>query len=142
MLNSAWTAVIRDVMRVGYNAGFNDCPVHISGVNVSLIHSNYRRVIRKRVAAPLAAGKPDAPESEAVVHAAVVAHVLAPVAVMKSVLTAVPTPVRRRPHRAHVRSRHPRAWIPVVVPIVVGIRPVSRRPHQVGLRTNRLLVHR
>jgi hypothetical protein len=141
VLNSAGTAVVSDMMRVGYDAGFDDCTVYIGGVNICLIHANHRRVIRKRVAAPFAACEPDATESEAVVHAAVVAHVLAPVTVMKSVLAAVPAPVRRCPHCAHVRGWHPRAWIPVVVPIVVGIRPVAGRPHQIWLGAYRLLIY-
>ena len=49
-------------------------------------------------------------------------------------------PVRRRPQRAFIGSRHPRAGNPVVA--IVAVCPVSRTPHQAGFRTWRLLINR
>jgi hypothetical protein len=142
VLNAVRTAVVRHVIGVGHDAPLHNRPVNVGGVNDGLIHMHHRGVVSKVPAPPLAAGKADAPVAGAVVHAAVVANVVAPVAVMEPVPAAGPPPVRRRPQRAAVRSRHPGARHPVVVPIVIRIGPVPRRPHQVGFGAYGLYIDR
>jgi hypothetical protein len=95
-------------------ASFHAPAVLKNSVDASAVHMHDRSVVEEVVAAPLATGKADAEVAEAVVHAAVVANVLAPVAIMENILAARPSPVGRRPERTFIRRRHPRAGNPVV----------------------------
>ncbi len=136
VLNPSLAAVVRNMIGIGHNALLHNRRVDVRHVDDTHVHARHRGVVGKRSAPPLAARKPNAAESEAVVHAAVVSNCLAPVAVMESVLPVVPSPVRRCPQRAAIGSRHPRARYPVVISVVVGIRPIPWRPHQVRLRAH------
>jgi hypothetical protein len=138
VLNPAWTAVIGDVPVVGDGVSFHHRPVVVGGVDDALIHVHDRGVVGKFVAAPLASGEANAHVAETVVHAAVVAHVAAPVAPMEPVVATVPVPVVRRPKRALIGSRDPGSGNPVVIPVTPG--PVAGNPHQVGLRADGLIV--
>ena len=97
VLHPAGTAAIGDAVVVDDGVSLHNRPVNVGGVNDGHIDARDRGVIGKLVAAPLAAGEADAPVAVAVVHAAIVAHVAAPVAAMEPVVAAVPAPVGRRP---------------------------------------------
>jgi hypothetical protein len=96
VMNAARTAAITYVAVPGDVASFHNSPVHVNRVKAHA-HMHDRGVIGKDSAAPLAAGKSDAPIAEAVVHAAVVAHVRTPVAAMEDIHAVFPAPVVRRP---------------------------------------------
>jgi hypothetical protein len=140
VLNAAGTAAIGDAVAVGDCISLHTCPVDIGGVDRVLIHVHDRGVVSKLVAAPLAADESDALIAEAIVHAAVVANVTAPVAPMKPVAAAVPVPVIRRPKRTVIRSLYPGSGHPVVVALILIVGPVAGHPHQVGLGADRLLI--
>src|SRR5208282_6383437 len=94
---------------------------------------------REDASAPLATGKTHAAVTEAVVHAAIVADVRAPIAVMEPEAAAEPAPVTRRPQRAGIRNRNPGAGHPVVVSAVPA--PVAGRPHHALFRADGLYVN-
>src|SRR5580658_1047816 len=119
MLNAAWTAVIRRTIITDDRILLNNRLVYISRVNETLIHMYHSSVVGKSTASPLAAGKANAAEPEPIVHAAIIAHLRAPIPIMESVIAVRPTPVGRRPQGAEIWRRYPRARHPVVVPIVV-----------------------
>jgi hypothetical protein len=127
VLNPAWTAVIGDVPVVGDGVSLHHRPVVVGDVDDAFIHVHDRGVVCKRIAAPLASGEADTSIAETIVHAAVVAHMAAPVAPMKHVAATGPAPVVRRPKRALIGSRNPGAGNPVVVPVAPG--PVAGNPH-------------
>ncbi len=124
----------------GDEASIDTLVVLEGGVDVAVVHMHDRGVVVEVVTAPLSAGKADAAVTEAVVHAAVVAHVRPPVAFMKAIAATFPTPVGWRPQRAFIRGGHPGAGNPVVALVTVG--PVSGSPHHAGLHTRGLLVDR
>jgi hypothetical protein len=140
VLNPARAAVIRNAVAVNDRISLHARRVVVGGVNHALIHAHDRGVVGKLVAAPFSARKTDAPVPVAVVHAAVVANVAAPVAPMESVSAAVPVPVVGRPQGALIGSRNPSAGNPVVVPVAIG--PVAGNPHQVRLGTVGLFINR
>jgi hypothetical protein len=132
VLNAAGTAVVGHVMGIGDDAPLDNRPVNVSGVNDGPIHMDDRRVVCKGAAAPLAAGKADAAITVAVVHAAIVADVAAPIALMEAVMAVGPIPVVRRPQRALIGRLHPGARHPVIVANLLIVGPVAGGPHQVG----------
>ena len=142
VLNAVRTPVVGHMAGIGNDVPLHDRPVNVGGVDDVLIHMHDGGVIGKGAAAPLAAGKTDAPIAVAVVHAAVVADVVAPIAVIEAIVAVGPAPVGRRPQRAWIGSRNPGAGNPVVVPIAIRVAPVAGRPHQVGLGADRLLIDR
>ena len=140
VLNSARTAVVGNMVRIRHYTLFHNRLVLIGGMDNVHIHMGHRRVIRKLAAAPLAACKPDSAKAEPVVHPAVVAHRLAPIALVEPIMAAVESPIGRRPQRTAVGRRNPRAGNPEVP--IASISPVTGRPHQVWLRAHRLLIDR
>jgi hypothetical protein len=140
MLNPARAAAIGNAAAVDDRVSLHARRVVVGGVNHGIIHAHHRGVVGKLVAAPFSARKTDAPIPKAVVHAAVVAYVAAPVAPMEPVSAAVPVPVVGRPQGALIGSPNPRAGNPVVVPVAIG--PVAGNPHQVGLGTVGLFINR
>jgi hypothetical protein len=142
VLNAAGTAVVGYVMGVGNDASLDNRPVNVSGVNNIPIHMDDRGVIGKGAAAPLAAGKADASIAAAIVDAAVVADVAAPIPAMEAVVATGPVPVVGRPQRALIGSWNPGAGHPVIVALILIVGPVAGRPHQIGLRTDRLHIDR
>jgi hypothetical protein len=140
MLNPTRAAVIRNAALVGDRISLHARRVVVGGVNRALVHAHDCGVVGKLVAAPFSTRKTDAPIPIAVVHAAVVADVAAPVAPMEPVSAAVPVPIVGRPQGALIGSRNPSAGNPVVVPIAIG--PVAGNPHQVGLGTEGLFINR
>ena len=140
MLNSARAAVIGNAAAVGDCVSLHNRRVVVGSANDALIHTRDRGVVSKLVAAPFSTREADAPVPKAVVHAAVVAYVTAPVAPMEPVSAAVPVPVVGRPQSALIGSLNPSAGNPVVVPFAID--PVAGNPHQVGLGTEGLFINR
>jgi hypothetical protein len=129
-------------MGVGDDASLDNCPVNVGGVDDIPIHMDDRGVIGKGAAAPLAAGKAVASIAVAIVDAAVVADMAAPIAAMESVLAVGPVPVVGCPQRALVGRLDPGAGHPVVVALIRIVAPVAGRPHQVGPGADRLRIDR
>jgi len=119
VLNSARPAVVRYVIGIGHDVLLHNRLVYIGGMDDSHIHLRDRGVVGKVVATPLAAGKADSAEAEAVVDATVVAYVPAPIPIVESILSPCESPVGRRPQSALIGSRHPRAGNPEVVSVVL-----------------------
>ena len=138
MLHAARTAAVGNMPFVGNRVGFDDGPVHVSGMDYARVHVEHGGVVSKVAAAPLAAGKPDAQVAAAVIHAAVVPHLGPPVALVIGIVAVVPAPVAGRPQCAGIRRRSPGPGNPEIVAIAVS--PVAGRPHQVRLRANGLLI--
>jgi hypothetical protein len=126
---------------VGHGASLNDGTVHKSGVDKGLVHMHHSGVIGKVSAPPLAPGKADSQEAAAVVDAAVVADMVAPIALVKCIAAVVPAPIAGRPQGALVGRRHPCAGDPEVA-AVRAVAPIARGPHQVRLGAWGLLIHR
>ena len=142
MLNPARSAVIGDVVSVGDGVFLHNGPVHIGGVDDRPIHMRDRGVVGKIATAPLSAGIADATVPEAVVHAAVVAHFSAPIAVMEEEAAVFPAPISGSPQGANEGSINPCAGNPVVIPVVIVVGPVAGNPYQVGRRAHGLHIHR
>jgi hypothetical protein len=140
MLNPARATAIGNAAAVGDRVSLHARRVVVGGVNYAFIHAHHRGVVGKLVAAPFSARETDALVPKAVVHAAVVADVAAPVAPMEPVSAVVPVPVVGRPQGAYIGHRNPCAGNPVVVLVAIG--PVAGNPHQVGLRAVGLFVNR
>jgi hypothetical protein len=107
MPNSAGAAAVGDSPIIHYGVVPHNCPVDIDIVNAHIIYPYHRGVICKVVAMPRATHKAYSHVSESVVHAAVVAHVLAPISGVKHIESARPAPIRRCPERTYVWSRYP-----------------------------------
>jgi hypothetical protein len=73
-----------------------------------------RAVVVEVAAAPVAALIADANVAEAVIDAAIVADVGAPIAAVELIAVVTPAPVARRPKGAFVWSLNPRAGNPVI----------------------------
>jgi hypothetical protein len=119
VLNATRPAVVRHVIGVGNDPPLHNSLVNVSGVDDGFIHVHDCGVIGKGAAAPLAACKAYATISKAVVHAAVVADVASPIALMEPVLAVGPTPVVGGPQRTLIGSWNPDAGHPEVVSIVI-----------------------
>ena len=139
MIDAAGAAIVGGVIWIPEGVLLDDGPVDVGVVDVALIHAHDGCVVCEVVAAPFTAGESDATVTVSVVDAAVIAYVPSPVAVIESVLTVFPTPVRRSPKSALVGSGHPCAGNPVVAAIVV-VAPVAGGPHEVWLRAYGLLI--
>jgi len=140
MLNAARSAGVSHVVGIHNRVLLDDGPVDVGSVNDGGIHIHYRRVVSKRATAPLTAGKADSHVAKAVVHAAIVAHVVAPVAGMEDIEAAGPTPIGGRPQAADEGRGNPCARHPEVPFIAIG--PVAGRPHEIGLGADGLDIDR
>jgi len=136
------TAIVSNAIRIQNRVLLYNRSVHIGVVDDRDIHLSHRGVVRKHAASPLAAGKPDPAKPKSVVDPAIVADIITPIAIMEAVNAVGPPPIRRRPQRAFVWSRDPCPRHPVVIPVILGIGPVARCPHQVLFGARRLLIHR
>jgi hypothetical protein len=138
VVNAARTAAIAYMAVPGYVASFHSSVVLVHRVK-AYAHMHDRGVIGKDSAAPFAAGKADAPVAEAVVHAAVVAHVRTPVAGMEHIHSVLPAPIVGRPQQAGRGRGNPGAGNPIVAAVLV-VGPISGSPHQARFRARGLLV--
>jgi hypothetical protein len=123
----------------------DDGVIHHDGfvhVNIGDAATDVHRgaVIEERVAAPFAAGESDAAESEAVVYAAIVSDVGAPVSSVEYIGAGVPTPVAGSPEHTLLRRGNPSSRNPVVS-IVIAPRPKTGCPHIADLRANGLNIY-
>jgi hypothetical protein len=140
VIDAAGTTAEGHMPVVDDSVALHNRAVDIGGMNKFFVYMHHSRVIREDSALPHAAGKADAHVSKAVVHAAVVANVLAPIAIVEHELAAGPAPVARGPQRAGIGRRHPGAGNPVIAIGTVG--PIARCPHQAGFGAQRLLIDR
>jgi hypothetical protein len=83
VIDAAGAAAEGNMAIPGNKASFDSCPVLEGRVNISGVHVYDRGVIGKDAAAPLASGKADATVSEAIVHAAIVADMRSPIALVE-----------------------------------------------------------
>jgi hypothetical protein len=123
----------------GNEASIDTLMILEGGVDVAAVHMHDGGVVVEVVTAPFSTGKAKAAVTEAIVHAAVVAHMRAPVSFMKVIPASFPTPVGGRPQRAFIRGGHPGAGNPIVAFVAVG--PVTGGPHHAGLHAGGLLVN-
>ena len=129
---TAGTAVIADgVLRdavVGHVIDDDGAVVDVRDVGVIDVDVGYSTVVLKVVALPVAAVEAGADIAEAVVNAAVVADVRAPVADMEAEASEGEAPVGGCPERAIVGRRAPDAGDPVVATVVLVVVPVAGGP--------------
>ena len=92
-MNAAWTAAKADVVVIDDGGAVDDGGIDVRVVNHRAIHIHNRRIVMKVVTAPLAARKTNAHVAEAVIHAAIVADVRPPVALMEDIMAVFPSPV-------------------------------------------------
>ena len=92
--------------------------------------------------APITTGEADAEITEAVVDAAVKSYVGRPIAFPPRIGVVGYHPVSRRPKQSRRRCEHPGSGHPIVIFILVRIRPVSGRPNVSRCRARWLHVHR
>jgi hypothetical protein len=97
MLNAVRAAVVGYVVGIGNCVLFHNRTVDVGGVNDVHIYLRNRGVVGEGSTPPFAAKEADSPETEAVVDAAVIADVVAPVAIMEAVLPPFKSPVGRGP---------------------------------------------
>jgi len=113
-------------------------------VNVDIAHYrpvyvHHRGVIAEDIPAPHASDETLSAVAEAIINAAVVADLGAPVAVVPAIGSVVIAPVPWRPQVADLRWFDPDTRNPVIA-VILGPGPVARRPQVAVLRAGRLLV--
>ncbi len=86
--DSAGTTAVRDVVVIDDRSITDNRLITIGVPNNSVVHMHHRGVVSEVVAAPLPTDKADSHVAEAVVDAAVVSHMPAPVAFVKDIQTA------------------------------------------------------
>jgi hypothetical protein len=141
VLDAARPARIGSVVLIDDGGVMHNRLVHVGCVNNRRIHIHDCGVIGKVPATPFPTGKTHAHVAKAVVHAAVVANVLAPVTFVEDIVATTPAPVSGSPEIARLRSGHPCSRNPVVIANAVP-GPIAGSPHEVRLRTGRLDVNR
>jgi hypothetical protein len=102
----------------------NDRFVDVSVMEPSA-HMHDCRVVEEVATTPFSACEADTHIAKAIVHAAVIADVRSPIALMEEVCSAFKTPISRSPQIARLGSRHPCAWYPVIAVFAIGPVPGS-----------------
>ena len=97
MPDTARSTVVSHVIGVHNRVLAHDVFVDVGVVNDGRIHAHDGGVVRESSTAPFAADEANTHVPEAVINPAVVAHFIAPIAVVKAVMAIVPTPPRRSP---------------------------------------------
>ena len=134
--NAAGAAVVADMVHPRVvDHGF---VVNIANVRAAYII--YRAVVAEGPMIPISAFIAGTTITEAVSHAAIKAHMIAPVAVMPSVGIVAPAPITGSPEQANFRSHDPRTRHPEVA--LVTISPVAGRPQKTVAGDHGLGVHR
>ena len=108
--------------------------------NETTIHAPDGGVVVEEAIMPPPTNKADTEVTEAIVDAAIVAHIVTPVTGMPIVEASGPAPVAGGPQRADKGRRNPRAGNPVVA--VGTISPVTRSPDHARARAKRLLINK
>src|SRR5580704_7620632 len=113
------------------------CVVNI--VNVRNIYVAHRTVVVELPPLPMSSLVAPARVSVAITDSTVKTYLRTPVAFVKDVSVASPTPIRGSPQQAGFRRHHPRAWHPVIA-VIVGVGPVPWGPEIAIARTEWLLI--
>ncbi len=108
--------------------------------NETTIHAPDGGVVVEEAIMPPPTNKADTEVAEAVVDAAIVAHIAAPVAGVPVVKPTRPAPVAGGPQRADKGRRNPRARNPIVA--VGAISPVAWSPDHARAWAKRLLINK
>ena len=114
----------RPVVTGAVHRGVGDAAV--IHVNVGYVDIVDGAVIVETISAPIPALIADAAVAESVVNAAVVAHILAPEAVVELIQAGGESPISRSPQEAHLRWHRPYAGHPEVA--LRSVAPISGRP--------------
>jgi hypothetical protein len=133
-VDSARTAVIADP-RVRNHVGH---AVVVNVVNHTYVHIRHIAVVIEMPIAPVAAVEPAAYITESIVDSAIEAYVIAPIAVVPAIMSAIEVPIRRSPERVNIWRNYPHAGNPVVTRR--SIAPVAGRPDIVVAWAGRLAV--
>src|SRR5437763_13465519 len=108
----------------------------------SVVAAGHSGVIPARVSFPSAAPAAVPVVAIAVVNAAVITDSRPPVTLVKRVNAVVPAPPGRRPKHTNRRRSDPDTRDPIIIPHIITITPVTRRPDVTFVRARRLLVYR
>jgi len=126
-----------------HNRGvMDDRLIHVGIVDDRSIHVNDSSVVLEIVIVPFTADKSYAHVAKPVIDAAVVADMPSPISWMEDVNIVIPTPVRRSPQCALIRSWNPGTGNPIVLLSVVVVRPITRGPNEIRFRARRLYIYR
>ena len=113
----------------------------VNVVNLRHVHEVHRPVVEEIVSPPIPALITFSAITVTVIDPAIEADVRSPVTCVPYVHSIVPSPITGCPQEARHRRKHPCAGHPVVIFIVVAVRPIARRPNIIFAGTNRLYVH-
>ena len=133
--NSAGAAIVADAVRVVDD----DCPV-IGIMNDRDVYIAYCTVVIEHSAVPIPARVTDSAVAEAIIDAAVEAHVGTPITRAPHVYAIAPTPITRSPQETGARRHNPCARHPVITIRSPG--PIAGGPNKTGFGTDRLRVNR
>jgi len=100
------------------------------------------RIVGKSVMIPVPAEVTDTDVAEAVVHTAIEADVITPIAVVPHIATVVPAPVTRCPERTNVGRQNPGSGHPVIIFVIWTPSPITRGPHIAVTGDGRLHIDR
>src|SRR5262249_25332703 len=133
---AARTAVIADPVdgRVVDDGGVVDV------VDVGDIHVVYGAIVEKASVLPASAFVAFTEVSEAIDDPTIETDAGTPIAFMKDVSVAAPTPPGRSPKQSRFRCEHPRARHPIIS--IIAVSPVSGRPDVALSGTRRLFIDR
>src|SRR6202047_1920856 len=129
------------VTTVVANVGFCDIgdPYVVGVVDNGGIYMIHVGVIGEVIALPAAAFVSKTPVAEAVIDAAIEAHLRAPISFMEKERTIAPAPITRGPEEAHLWRFYPRTGHPVIA-VVIVVGPVTGRPKIAVVGTDGLVV--
>ena len=114
--------------------------IHV--VNLGHIHVIHSSVVVEIFSPPISALITFSPISIAVIYPAIETDVRSPVTIIPCVRSVVPPPISGCPQVARRRGKHPCAGDPIIVFIVVAVRPVAGRPDIIVGGANWLYVDR
>src|SRR5262245_37909665 len=104
------------------------------------VHLGDRGVVEEHPVVPISALVTDPAITEAVIDAAIISDVRAPVSGVPNISGIIVAPVAGRPKQPDSRWQHPSGRDPVITNVSIG--PVAWRPYVAGAWTERLLVNR
>src|SRR5580698_2197695 len=107
VIDAAGAAVVGNTIAIDDGVLADNGFVDIGVVYDGAVNMHDRGVIGEASATPHAADEADTHVTEAIIYAAVVTDLGSPITGIESVLTAGPSPIRRRPERADEGSGNP-----------------------------------